>query len=76
MRSERSQDARHVTTHGGSEGRYQAAQGAGDMTSALGPSRKDLVGRVAWRRASRTLDQAGCELDDRRVDTQIIGRSL
>jgi hypothetical protein len=75
MRSERSQGARHVTTHGGSGGRFQTAQGVGDMTSARGRRAKICSGGSVAE-GERTLDQASCELDDSRVDTQIVGRSL
>ncbi len=47
--------------------RYRTAHGVEDTASALGPSPGDLLGRVAWRRASRGLDKACRELDDPRT---------
>lgn len=40
---------------------------ASRTTSALGPAPGDLLGQVAWRRASRGLDTARRELDERRA---------
>jgi hypothetical protein len=47
--------------------RYRAEHGIEDAASALGPSPGDLLGQVAWRRASRALGQARRELDDPRT---------
>jgi len=58
---------------------YRIAHGIEDTTSALGPSPGDLLGQVAWRRASRGLDKARRELDERRASRAAArshGRSL
>ena len=47
--------------------RYRVERRVDDATSALGRSPDDLLGKVAWRKASRALDRARRELDDRRL---------